>query len=423
MKLREAEVQQYLANVILLTRANGSLSARKSAALEQIRQEIGGKKGDVTRAQSLAEPGTYSLTRTGSFSTQIRNLEHMAFVSLADGEPAKSELDLISTFSRLIGVTEQQQAQILAEIKERINRDATTIPCPACGQPAAARARFCGDCGVALQKENPAQLNFKLPDAGFAIEFSESLAGDFSVAVEKARLAFSHQTCLRGGKKWHLAIYNGEDFPKAVELAELLKGQKNKKFYINGREEDWDTVFGFSRCALQRKQAYKPAEHCFGKDEKRLNLWGCKQVQMDWVSSANWFTYGSFRQKGFQKNIFVWKFDKKRILHEINAHIRPLRFCPYLNVKLIEAVLESLPEEVEISPEKPGPWKFKRANEQLPGAVKVIEERNYPNGESPEDAFFAIGVEPADLNIARNILQTAFTKCGISEISANELIS
>jgi hypothetical protein len=350
----------------------------------------------------------------------------MACICLADGEPTKPEADFISTFSKLIGVTEQQQSQILAEVKERISRDSVTIPCPGCSRPAAAQARFCSDCGTALQtlqKENPAPLSIKLPDAGFAIEFAETLTGDFSAALEKAKAAFSYQTCLKDGKKWHVAIFNGEDFPKAAELADLLKGQKNKRFYINGREADWETVFGFSRCASQRNQAYKPAEHCFGKDEKKLNLWGCKQIRMDWVASANWFTYGSFKQKGFQKNFFVWKFDKKRILHEINAHIRPLKFCPYLNIKLIEAVLESLPDEVEISQEKPGPWKFKRAHEQLPGAVKVIEERNHPNGERPEDDFFAIGVEPADLNIARNILQMAFSKCGISEISANELIT
>jgi uncharacterized tellurite resistance protein B-like protein len=420
MKLHETEIQPYLANVILLARADGSLSTRESAALEQIRQEIGGKRGDMTKAQRLAESDSYQLAKVGSFSAQIQNLEDMLFVCLTDGELAKPETELISTFCKLIGITEEQQARILAETQRRISRDSGTITCPTCGQQVAAQAKFCGNCGASLQTENSVQLNFKLPDSGFAIEFSDSSASDFPAALEKAKSAFSYQTCLKSGKNWHLAIFNGDEFQKAVELADLLRGQRNKKFYINGQEEDWNAVFGFSWCASQRKLAYKPAEYCFGKDEKRLNLWGCKQVRMDWTSWAGWFAYGSFKPKGFLKNTFVWKFDKEKILHEVNTNIQAFRFCPHLNVKLIEAVLESLPDEIEVS-ENPGPWKFKRAYEEVPGAVKVVEKRNYGDGISMSDEFFAIGVEPTDLNVARQILQAAFSKCGISEISANEL--
>ncbi len=420
MKLHETEIQLYLGNIILLARADAFLSARESAALEQIRQEIGAKKGEMTKAQRLAESSSYQLAKVGSFSAQIQNLEDMLFVCLTDGELAKPETELISTFCKLIGITEEQQALVLAETQRRISQDSSTIICPICGQQVAAQAKFCGNCGASLQKEDSVQLNFKLPDSGFAIEFSDSSASDFPAALEKAKSSFSYQTCLKSGKNWHLAIFNGDEFQKAVALSDLLRGQKNKKIYIDGQEEDWNAVFGFSWCASQRELAYKPAEYCFGKDEKRLNLWGCRQVRMDWASWAGWFAYGSFKPKGFLKKTFVWRFNKEKILHEINTNIQAFRFCPHLNVKLIEAVLESLPDEVEVS-EKPGPWKFKRAYEEVPGAVKVVEKRNYGDGISMSDEFFAIGVEPADLNVARQILQVAFSKCGISEISANEL--
>ncbi len=420
MKLRETEIQPYLANVILLARADGSLSNRENAALEQIRKEIGAKKGDMTKAQRLAESSSYQLAKMGSFSAQVQNLEDMLFVCLTDGELAKPETELISTFCKLIGITEEQQALVLAETQRRLSQGSSTITCPSCGQQVAVQVKFCGNCGSSLQKEDSVQFNFKLPDSGFAIEFSDSSASDFPAALEMAKSAFSYQTCLKSGKNWYLAIFNGDEFQKVVELADLLRGQKNKTFYINGQKEDWNAVFGFSWCASQRKLAYKPAEYCFGKDEKRLNLWGCKHVRMDWASWAGWFAYGNFKPKGFLKNTFVWRFDKEKILHEVNTNIQAFRFCPHLNVKLIEAVLESLPDEVEVS-EKPGPWKFKRAYEEVPGAVKVVESRNYGDGVSMSDEFFAIGVEPVDLNVARKILQTAFGKCGISEISANEL--
>jgi hypothetical protein len=225
-----------------------------------------------------------------------------------------------------------------------MNDSAPAIFCPQCNQSISAGANFCPNCGKPLIPSEKAQSAFQIPETGYAIEFPDSKANNFSAALQKAKQSFRYETCAKGGKTWHLAVFNGDQFLLVMELAESLDGIRNRKIYINGKEEGWWDVFTFMSCASRRKSSYKPAEYCFGVDDRRLNLWGCTQLSMDWNDWAIWLSYGSFQKSSRGKNLYVWIFDKERILHELNNKLFRYRFCPHLNTNLIQTIFRVIAE-------------------------------------------------------------------------------
>ena len=198
-----------------------------------------------------------------------------------------------------------------------------------------------------------------------------------------------------------------------VKLIENLKGLRNRKAYLNGNPVVWDELFGFLWCMQQRQSAYRSAEYCFGADDKQLNLWGCKQIRMDWTEWAEWFLFGQFRNK----DIFV--FDKKRISHELKSNMHKFRFCPFLRIKLIETVFQLLPDEVKVS--KGSGWQYKENYQETPNSIKIVEKVKY-EGFTDTNEFYADGVRPIGFEIANNILKKAFNQCGISDVDPKTII-
>ena len=225
---------------------------------------------------------------------------------------------------------------------------------------------------------------------------------------------------MKGRKNWHLAVFNGDQFLLVTELAQALEGIRNRKVYVNGKEEGWWDIFAFLSCATRRKTSYKPAEYCFGVDGQRLNLWGCTQISMeyDW---ATWLTYGSFQKSNSGKNSYFWKFDKQRILHELNTNLFRVRFCPYLNTSLIQKVLELLPNEIEVSPLTQD-WSFRTSSEKVPGSVIISEEHNLGGGVSWGGTSCVFGVYPRGNQFAIKILKEAFQQCGVQEPKVDDFL-
>lgn len=419
MNLRESDYSAYLGNVLLVAHADEALSSHEEVVLEAVRQAIGAKKADFTKTQKLVASKAFKLSKVGPLSAQVQNLEDMVYVGLIDGNLNAPEESIISQFRIEIGLTEDQFQQVVREAEQRVRNLGAKINCPKCGQNSPADAKFCPNCGGPISAEQKVQLSFSIPDSGYAIEFAESTASNFPAALALATKAFGYQTCVKSGKTWHLAVYGGEQFDQVTALATLLSGIKNKKLHINGKEEAWDDVFGFIWCEAQRRSAYRPDEYCFGLDEKRLNLWGCKQVRMDWTEWGEWFSFGQFI-KANGRNSYTWQFDKQKIVHELNSKIYKLRFCPHLNMQLIQAIIELLPDEIEVSP-RSAEWSFKHSYEQVPGSVKICEKDDNGDGISWSNEYFASGVKPNGLQFARKILGEAFQRCGMNETDAHRV--
>jgi hypothetical protein len=141
---------------------------------------------------------------------------------------------------------------------------------------------------------------------------------------------------------------------------------------------------------------------------------------MDWTDWAQWFSYGRWQKEGFLRSGYVFVFDKERIRHELAANRHRYRFCPFTRTQLAEAVLRHLPDQVEVTPD--GHWKYNRAYEALPGAIRVTEREGsgdlvYTN------EYYADGVRPKGYAILAEILKKAFDECRATDIEARALLS
>jgi len=423
MNLSDEEKIIYLANLVAVSRADGSVSPNETHAIEAAQKRIGATKTSLRKADTLAQSDGFALSAVGSFSFRVANLEDMMAVSLADGSLDQTEKPVVLSFAKETGITNEQLQLILSEVRASLISSDATRACPSCSAKVPSEAKFCPACGGSLEVSDKAAavaIEYEIPSSGIAIEFSESTASGFVDAVRNAKAAPQNAECLKGKKTWYMAAWPKEQIEDAAKLVESLKGMRNRKVWVDGKESRWDEVFGFTWCSEHRVTAYRPLEYCFGVDEKRLNIWGCKNARMDWVKWSEWFSYGSFKKSGILKSVHIFVFDKKRIRHELESNLYRFRFCPHLNFQLIEAVLENLPDEVEVKPK--GEWGYQRSNEESLGSVKVKEK--IVNGDyTYTDEFHASGVEPRTPAIGLSILKKAFRAAGMNNSGLKGILS
>lgn len=408
----------FMANIAVVAHADGTLSAAELGQIEAIRKEMNFKKSDYNSAVRLVQSGEYKLIPVGSFADQVKNLELILRVAYADDDLSKAEVSLILDFCKTIGINQDQLNRLRNEVLSSLKQQGKV--CTSCGTESTPNASFCPKCGASLESGiQDVQVQFQIPASGIAIEFPESTAASFPKALDIAKGTEGYQTCLKGKKKWHLANYPSGNITEALPLAESLSGLRNRCLYINGEEKQWDEVFGFIWCASQRATAYRPIEYCFGKDENRLNPWGCKQARMDWTEWANWFCYGKWEKSGLLGKKVQWRFDKERIRHELSTNLYRYRSCPYLKTKLSEAVLKYFPETVV--PGSDANWDFHQQYEEVPGAIKVVQKEG-SDGFSYSREFWADGVRPKGLAALASILTNAFRDMSIAEIQVRALL-
>lgn len=409
-------IVQYLANVITIIRANGKLTPAEDLAFVSICEDIGAKKKECKDAEKLALQDGYQATPTGRYSDSIRNIEDMIYVALADGEICDEEKMRIVVFAKQIDISQDQIDKIFSEVESRVKAQVIPQKCPKCGAQCQSGAKFCPACGIPIQaapESVATKLEFEYPNTGVAIEFPDSTASSFQIALPLAKHAPEFQQIERAKKAWYLAAWPSGTLADAIELVRGLSGIRNRKVFIDGKEEQWDEVFGFLWCCEQRNTAYRPAEYCFGVDEKRPNLWGCKHLRLDWTEWADWFTYGKWSSKD------TFSFDKQRIAHELETNAFRWRFCPHLRRDLLQAVMTRIPDQVRVG-ERTG-WKYKENYEQTPNAIKIVQTRK-EDGYSFTNEFFTDGVKPVGFELAKSILKQAFAECGISDVDIRTIL-
>ena len=96
---------RYLANLLLLSRADGSRDAREEEVFARSAAGIGAKQADVENAHGLVSSGRHPhLILVGRFSDQVRNLEDLMLLCFADESIHPAEQELIETFAGSIGL-------------------------------------------------------------------------------------------------------------------------------------------------------------------------------------------------------------------------------------------------------------------------------------------------------------------------------
>ena len=410
------EIITYLANIIAVAISDNALSSHEKLALEQIYAEINAKKSEIKAAKKFAEGTEFSLRLVSRFSDQVRNLEDMVLVCLVDGEMSDLEKKMISTYVKQTKITQDQFTSIYAACLSGSESLKGIQKCPNCQNQSSTYVKFCSVCGTAIgdsAQSKSMALTFEYPAEGISIEFAESTAATYELALKQASTASNFQTIVRGSKKWFLATWPKAEFPKVIDLADNLKGFRNRRSYVDGKEIAWNELFGFLWCFRQRQAAFSPAEYCFGVGDNAINLWGCKQIQMDWSEWAGWFSHGRFIKDD------IFQFDREKIAHELKTNLHRVRYCPHLRKSLIETVFKLLPETVNVS--KDGNWHYRGGYHQSPNSIKIVEKRKFGDL-TAENEFFADGVNPFGYEVAGEILRKAFRFCGITDVDCKEIV-
>ena len=408
----------FLANIALVAQADGKLSPSELGQLEAIRIELKFKKSDYTAAMRLVESGGHKMTPVGSFADQVLNLELVLRVAYADDDLDQSEATLIDEFCKTIGLNHEQLDRMCREVMTSLKQQNKI--CSSCGNSAEADARFCPKCGANLVIEEASVIvDMDIPSTGIVIEFADSSAASFPGALKIARASQGFQTCQRGKRAWYLAHFPSGNLRDAMPLAQALSAIRNRRVYLDGAEKQWDEIFGFAWCASQRDTAYRPVEYCFGKDENRINPWGCKQARMDWTDWAQWFSYGAWEKSGFIGSKVQWRFDKERIKHEVATNVFRYRYCPHFRSELAEAVIRFLPNTV--APDSDPNWQYNHQYEEAPGSIKVVEKER-SDGYVYTNEYWSDGVRPKGLRVLEDILSKALAEIGGRDISIQNLL-
>lgn len=419
--MTEQDQLVYLANAISIAYVDSSLSPKETAAIEEIRVAIRAKKSVLNAAMKVVTSGGYTPAKVGLFATQVSNAGDMLYLAFVDGELDATERNVVMAFCKKVGLTQEQFNLMAKEAIARSDRTKLKEICPSCSAELVANSKFCPTCGkpIGAVESVPMITEFKIPSKGYAIEFCESTAASFPDALKQAKECPTFATLVRSKKTWYCATWSDNNFEAACRVAQFLAGMRNKKVYRDGQVVPWDDLFGFISCAEERSTAYRPAEFCFGKDENRLNPWGCKLSQMDWTGWSRWFSYGKFVRSGVLKTTYVWVFDKERIKHELMTNLHRYRYCPFMRPRLIDAVLRYLPEQVNAASDRN--WEYNRSHDEAPGAIKIVDVKR-EEGYTYKDEYFADGVRPKGLDILKNLLATAFKDAQVSDVTISQLV-
>lgn len=405
MNLNNDQLITYLSNIVYVARIDGKITTSETQAIEEIQKRIGAKKSELNKATQNAESPDFKIKLVGHFSDKIKNLEDIIYVALIDGDLDEKEKELFIDATSNLKISSEQIDLIINDVKDYLDSKSDIKICSNCNSKIDSNAKFCPECGTPVSDstvEPSINVSYEIPPVGITIEFAESTSANFTDALSEQKNAPINNTCVKGKKNWYLANWAEKDFNKPLKLIDALKGMRNRKVYVDGEEQKWDDIWGFTWCAAQRDSAYKPIEYCFGLDENRFNIWGCKQSRMEWTDWSNWFTYGSFEKVGLLKNQVVFKFNKDKIKHELSTNLFNCKYCPYIKFDFIEKILDKFPDEVVINDKSD--WKYKRDYNEAPGAIKVISKTT-DNGYTFTDEFYSSGVVPKSISIGMELIK------------------
>lgn len=81
--------------------------------------------------------------------------------------------------------------------------------------------------------------------------------------------------------------------------------------------------------------------------------------------------------------------------------------------------MKHLPDQVEVTPD--GPWKYSRAYEALPGAIKVTEREGSGDFVYTNE-YYSDGVRSRGYAVLADILKKALDECRTTDVEATALL-
>ncbi|MBM3321700.1 MAG: hypothetical protein FJY73_13640 [Candidatus Eisenbacteria bacterium] len=214
--------------------------------------------------------------------------------------------------------------------------------CSSCGNPLQGIESFCPRCGQALSGEKVGRRGDPEAPRWLEIEFQKSHSPSYAAALELCRTNPSYRTEERDGLTIHRVGFRAADSSAFLRLANLVRGWKSFRLYVNGREESWRSFFyGGYYCYEDRQSSPNPNQYCFGESCEWFNWWGCHRLGFGFYNEDDWMRSGHMTED----EVFV--LDKDRLRRLLLSRLRSHAFCPIINRKAILERIDLLPDRID----------------------------------------------------------------------------
>jgi hypothetical protein len=239
--------------------------------------------------------------------------------------------------------------------------------CDKCKATISAGSRFCGQCGDPVTEADQPKNAIAIPAGKSAtITFSASSSPSYEKALSLCSKIPTFTTAGEGKSLQHSVTLPLSEVDLITNIFDLVGSWKSSRMTIDGGiATKKDLTYGCLGCYKNRQKAYKPEGYCFGESNYDANIWGCKRLSMpinEW--GGGWLEFGDFNSSG------VWRFDKKRIEHDLRNGISQNENCPAFNAPQILETLSRLPDTID--PRSDSNWRYRTSYEQTNGEYKEI---------------------------------------------------
>lgn len=191
------------------------------------------------------------------------------------------------------------------------------------------------------------------PSEGITIEFPFSTSQALDFAIREAQKQISFVKFGDGRKAVYRVTYHPFQMPAVLDLIEYLKGRRLRTVYVDGEKVPWKSVFQFAWCLEKKKSSLRPEYYCLGYDhrERFINFWGCIHSGLYLFPYAPWHSWGKIVDENG-----AWRFNKKRFKEEIQRNLYLYRFCPELDLTLVNDLIDAFPDQV--NPGRDKEWEY-----------------------------------------------------------------
>lgn len=214
--------------------------------------------------------------------------------------------------------------------------------CTACGNRLVGEESFCPRCGQPQGAEKAGRRGDPEAPRWLEIEFHRSNSTSYRAAVELCEKSPNYRKVDRDGTSFHRVGFRAIDSKDFLRLANLVRGWKSFRLYVNGREETWRSFFyGGYYCYEDRQSSPNQNQYCFGESSEWFNWWGCHRLGFGFYNEDDWMRCGHMTED----EVFV--LDKDRLRRLVLKRLRSHAYCPVVNKKAILERIDLLPDRID----------------------------------------------------------------------------
>ena len=118
--MTQQEQIQYLANIYYLAGIDSNFEVEEDYILQEIAKGIGAGYLETRKALDLSVQKDFAIKLPIRYSEKFRCLEDMLFVAMSDAKLHAMEKQVIISYSKKLGINQEQLDQIRSETKQRL---------------------------------------------------------------------------------------------------------------------------------------------------------------------------------------------------------------------------------------------------------------------------------------------------------------